>query len=290
MVSRRVSFLTLLLMACGEPPEVAEPIPADGLPASVEGLLFGTSDTCRDDADCRSGSCLYGMCAGLLSVDEPWRVESIAKRLETAVPATLRPRVTELLVATMSRAELGQNSRARAAHALGQLPWPGHRDALEAALDSAPAAVAEIIALDLMASSPPKRALELVIELLKSNETPRIVEALRALGRSASPDALVPLLENLSTDLDLEGQRAAISGLEAFGDKRAIRPLVRHLTLGPEPLADEIARGLRTLTGASFGPMPLAWDEWVAQHPPPTPPGYEPRTHRSEDDLDLPTP
>ncbi len=281
---------TLAFKACGEPPEAAAPVPAEGLTAVIEGLLFGTSETCRDDADCRSGACLYGMCAGLLSVDERARLESIALRLDKEVPVELRRRVTDVLVATMQREELGQNSRARAALALGHLHWDGHRPALEAALSKAPAALAEVIALELMTPPPPKTALELVVELARSTEVARAVEALRALGGSASPEALLPLLESLSPDLDLEVQRAAIAGLSLLGDKRAIRPLVRHLTLGPEPLADEIALGLRGLTGEAFGPLPLAWDDWVSRNTLPEPPPYEPRTHRSEDDLDLPTP
>lgn len=284
--------LVSLVCACGEPPgdSVASQTAA-AMPQSVEGLLFGSSEGCNEDPDCPSGACIYGMCAGLLSVDQRWQVESIARRLASRLASdpALGAMLEDALKRLITQPDLGLNSRGRAAQGLAELRLPGGRAALVEALASAPPPLDAVIALELM-DDPPPRALALAFELARGTDLSRAVEALRALGTSRRPEALVPLLEALSPDIDLELQRAAVAGLASLGDRRAIRPLVRHLSLGPEPVADEVALALRKLTDQAFGPDPLAWDTWLVRNAPPEPPLFEPRVHRSEDDLELPTP
>jgi len=282
-----------------------EPLPADGRPPpGVEAMLFGGSRGCRDDADCESGMCTYGrLCMGLVTADELWRVERIGERVRARLELQpeLRPLVTSLLASVVTREEMGLSFRGRAVRALGQLVGPegANADAVLAELRRlivvSPASVAEVAAITL-ARLGDATGLDIVLALTEDRREASACEALRVLGLGARHgeatrvEALTTLLAAMSPDVDLELQRAAIAGLGALGDRRAIRPLAAHLATGPESLADEVADTLRAITGAAIGPDPLRWDAWVAANGPPEPPPYTLRGHDSLDDIDLPTP
>jgi len=304
-------LFTLMHSACGDKPAdpVIEPLPANVFSPSTEALLFGSSTRCREAQDCDSHACLFGACAGLITVDEPWLTAVVGERLRLHLAS--RPGVEERLVPILSQMLADDDSglafRGRAARALGEIASPAALDALEARLASAPGSLAEVIAVTLARQGRAAGA-DLLIELAASETSARAIESLTALGglssnaASASPireAAFLTLLSALSADIDLELNRAAIRSLTRFGDPRAILPLRRFLVSGPESLADEAAAALRKLTNpnndpnheaASLGPDPRRWDAYLDQHRPPEPPAYTPRTHRSEDDLDLPTP
>ena len=280
-----------------------EPLPSDGRPPpTFEAMLFGGQARCENDADCASGICRFGrFCDGLVTADEPWRTEKIGLRVRErlAIQPELRPLATSLIASIVMREEMGIAGRGRAARALGQIVEPGGAGAQEVVAELqrliaiSPATIAEVAALSL-ARLGDGTGLEIVMALTESPRAPSSIEALRLLGSGArgSKDdtALKTLLAHVSSDVDLERQRAAIVGLAALGDKRAIRPLVAHLATGPDALAETLAATLRSLTGATLGPDTLAWDEWVSQHAPPAAPAYTPLGHNSIDDIDLPTP
>ncbi len=306
--------LVMIGSACTAEPAgpVVEALPSAGFSPATEALLFGSSTRCRQAQDCDSHACLFGSCAGLITVDEPWLTATVGERLRLHLAS--RPGVEERLVPMLSQMLADESSglafRGRAARALGEINSPASLNSLEAYLVSAPGPLAEVIAVILAQRGRPA-GVELLIELAVSDTSARAIEALTALGGlAASPNtaspasttretAFIALLSALSPDIDLELNRAAIRSLARFGDPRAIRPLRRFLVTGPESLADEVAAALRKLTNpgndtahaaASLGPDPRRWDAYLDQHRPPEPPAYVPRTHRSEDDLDLPTP
>jgi len=251
-------------------------------------------------------------------------------RERLALQPELRPLVTSLLVSVVAREEMGFAFRGRAVRALGELvqvdgpavqasqslarpavqaspspPMPVPSPPTEIAavvaelvllLRNQPASIAEVAALTL-ARLGDATGLDIVLALTESPRLASACEALRLVGSGArggtlemKTEALTRLLATLSPDVDLELQRAAISGLGTLGDPRAIRPLAAHLVTGPEALADEVAASLRALSGQSLGPDTLAWDAWVASASPPAPPPYTLRGHNSLDDIDLPTP
>lgn len=300
--------LSLLFAGCTKslPPSLgmtAEPLPADGRPPpTFEAMLFGGQARCEDDVDCASGICRFGhFCDGLVTADELWRTELIGARVRErlALQPELRPIATSLIASIVQREEMGIAGRGRAARALGQLAEPGGAGAQEVVAELqrlvaiSPATIADTCALSL-ARLGDGTGLELVAALTESPRAASSIEALRMLGsgarRTGTDTALTTLLAHLSSNLDIERQRAAIVGLGALGDKRAIRPLVAHLATGPEALAETLAATLRTLTGATLGPDTLAWDAWVSEHAPPVAPAYTPLGHDSIDDIDLPTP
>lgn len=318
------AFFTLALAACGSEPPPApglqiEPLPtgaeAGRPPPAVEAMLFGGTRGCREDADCESNACVFGACAGLVTADELWRVERIAERVRQrlALQPELFPLVADLLADVATREEMGLAFRGRTVRGLGalvQAPAPGAPGApadpraverrqrvlahLEKLLVTSPSPVAEVAAITLARLGDASGG-ELVIALTEAEREATALEALRVLGHARGDPAfttaaLVALLSALSPDLDLELQRAAIAGLAALADRRAIRPLATHLALGPEAIAHEVAAALRALSGLLLGPDPLAWDAALAQDPPPAPPPYTPRGHDSLDDIDLPTP
>lgn len=315
-----IGALVLGGAACGKEVAPPEPIPAEGLPPTIEEMIFGSSRGCRDGLDCASGACSFGACRGMVSTDEPWRVENIAQKLADRIEKEplLAPRVVATLSAIAQNEEERVAIRGRAVSALGVVVQPptssqtGPADPLKAAvvaelkelLPKAPAAVGEVIAATLARLGDPS-GVELLVMLAGSERLPVALDATRALGalgraepRAAlSDEVLVTLLSAVSVDLDLELQRAAIEALGDLGDARAMVPLARHLTAGPEALAEVGAQALTKLVpklGADLSPPsgsdPLRWDAWLTAHRPPAPPPYSPRGHDSVDDIDLPTP
>lgn len=302
--------LLAVLGACARevpPPPGLEPEPLgeDGrLPPGVEAMIFGSARGCRDDLDCESNACVFGTCAGLLTADEPWRMARIGARLRERLAR--QPELADTLTALMgevaTKDEMGLPFRGRVMRALGQI-WPEGAAApaiatLRALLPKSPAAVAEVAAVTLARLGDASGA-DLVIELAHGDRLASACDALEALGHIAhvaapgaqSADGALPeLLATLSPGLDLELQRAALDGLGAARDPRAIRPLVGYLTTGPEPLADRAAEVLRQTTGQSFGPDALAWDRWLSTAQVPAPPAFVPRGTDSSTDIDLPTP
>ncbi len=311
----------LQLAACGKDAPAPlglsiEPLPADGRPPpAFEAMLFGGTRGCRENADCESSVCSFSACVGLVTADELWRIERIGVRVRErlALQPELRPLVTSLLDSVVAREEMGFPYRGRAIRALGELVDPATSAPADIAavvaslklhLTTQPSAIAEIAALTL-ARLGDASGLDIVIALTESTRAASACEALRILGTGArgaqagvaapgseatKTEALTTLLATMSPDVDLELQRAAIEGLAALADQRAIRPLAAHLATGPEALADEVAATLRALTGQTLGPDTLAWDAWVASARPPAPPPYALRGHDSLDDIDLPTP
>jgi len=313
VVTFRMLPLVLLLGAVGcgkEKPAplglAIEALPGDGRPPpAFEAMLFGGQRGCREDSDCESSVCSFSACVGLVTADELWRMERIGVRVRErlALQPELRPLVTSLLGSVANREEMGFAFRGRAVRALGELVDPATSPpaqvaevvaALKLHLIGAPASIAEVAALTL-ARLGDATGIDIVMALTESTRQASACEALRLLGHArgdeaTTTEALTTLLATLSPDVDLELQRAAIDGLAALADARAVRPLAAHLTTGPESLADEVAKALRRLTGASLGPDALAWDAWVANAKPPAPPTYTLRGHDSLDDIDLPTP
>lgn len=302
-----IALLALVATACepaAPPTRAPEPLPASGLPASTEALLFGTATRCNLATECESGACVFGACAGLITVDEPALTDVVGARLREHLART--PGLAERLVPTLSvmvtDEEAGLPFRGRAARTLAQIGSPAALTELERRLPESPGSLADLIAV-LLADHGRPDGLDRVVELSRSPSTARSVEALRALGGlgAAPPDArdvaLVELLSALSPDVHLEENRAAIDGLARLNDPRALTPLRRFLVAGPDALAHETARAMRALSApkaglavASLGPDPRRWDAHFAAHPPPAPPAFTPRRHDSEDDLDLPTP
>ncbi|MCA9515936.1 MAG: HEAT repeat domain-containing protein [Myxococcales bacterium] len=290
--SLAAALAVLALGACSEAPQAEPalpPLPAgDALPPDVEGMLFGSPDACSNDDVCVSGVCYYGACGGLLSVDSRWMQERIAATLKDRVDRQppLRERVVHDLGRVLRRKSAELPFRARVVVGLEVL---GAADVLADALPDLPEPVAEIAAPSL-ARLGRAEGLAHTLALTESDALPTAVEALRALGESHLPDALLGLLRALGPSLDTEIQVAAVEALGALGDKRAIGPLVAYLRDAPDSLVVPVVRALRTLSGAALGADRDAWDAWVAKNPPPAAPPFTPREPSSEDDLGLPTP
>lgn len=278
--------------ACADAPEGPPPPPplppGDALPPDVEGILFGSPDACSNDDVCASGVCYYGACGGLLSVDSRWMQERVATTLKGRIERQppLRERVVADLGRVLRRKSAEFPFRARVIVGLEVL---GAGDVLAEALPDLPEPVAEVAApaLTRMGRS---EGLAHTLALTESDALPTAVEALRALGQSRQPDALLGLLRALGPDLDVELQVAAVQALGVLGDKRAIRPLVSYLHDAPDMVVVPVIRALRALTGAAIGGDGAAWDAWVTSHAPPEAPPFTPREPSSEGDLDLPTP
>ena len=286
--------LALTLLGCGptapEPPPV-EPLPEGNLlPEEVEGIVFGSPKACREDADCPSGVCYYGACGGLLTVDTRWMQEVVASTLATRAEAQpgLRERLVWHLARVLGRPRTESAFRARCVVGLERL---GAAGPLRDALADLPEDVEGAAAMALARLGDPA-GLDLTLALTEDDRPAVAAEALRALGASKGPDAeaLRGLLRTLNPDLDGDLVRAALDGLAALGDRRAVAPLVAFLALAPDFLALRTAVTLRTLTGASLGADAQAWASWLAAHPQPAPPPYTLRAYRSEDDIGLPSP
>lgn len=288
-----------LLMSCQDAETPApEPLLPSGLTASTEALLFGSPTRCNTATECDSGACVFGACAGLITVDEPWLSAVVGEKLRQHLAANpgLAERLVPMLSLMTTDREAGLPFRGRAARALAEIGTQGALDELERRLPESPSSLAELIAT-LLATQDRHAGLDIVVELSRSKTTARAIEGLRALGGLHSGDArdiaLIELLSALSPDLHLEECRAALDGLTRLNDPRAILPLRRFLVAGPDNLAQETARALRALVGPgaeTLGTDPHAWDTLFETKAPPAAPEYTPRRHESEDDLDLPTP
>ena len=286
-----IALAAALLSCRAEAPATTSRLPVppgDAIPADLEAMLYGSTQSCMRQADCPGGVCFYGSCLGLLIAEQRWMQEAITAELVDALAGTpeLRPRVVRRLVDVLDRASTDLSFRARALiplEALGELE-PIRRalemgdERLEAAAAMALARLGEPAGFPLTAA-------------LTEHTSPVVAaEAIRALGRSGEPAALEPLLRNLAPDLDGALSRAAVHALGELGDARAIRPLVGFLEDGPEFLSHRIVSALRRLSGARLGNDLAAWRAWVAEHAPPEPPPWRPREVGGGDDLGLPTP
>ena len=310
----RAFVVLAFVTACSDapPPSMSEALPPSGLPATTEELLFGSPTRCDAPSECVSGACVFGTCAGLVTVDEPWLSAAVGERLRQQIARIpgLAERLVPLFSAMTMDEEAGLPFRGRAARALSEIGTPEAIAELERRSRDASGSLGELMAV-LLASHDNPAGLDVVIELTRSKTTARAIEALRALGGLKTPGvahelALTELLASLSPDIHLEESRAALDGLARLGDPRALVPLRRFLVAGPDGLAHETARAMRVLAGdagmlggdtqakdtaaARLGVDPRRWDELFSRHAPPAPPPYTPRRHESEDDLDLPTP
>ncbi|MCB9728951.1 MAG: HEAT repeat domain-containing protein [Deltaproteobacteria bacterium] len=284
----------LALAACdamteapAEPP--AEPLPpGTALPPDVDAMLYGNGKNCRQDDECPGDVCYFGACVGMLVVDQRWMQEQVSERLAAAAQRSpeLRDRIVLHLVRVLERDDTDLAFRARALLPLERL---GALDPLRAALDSPLEPLADAAALALARAGDP-RGVPRARALTESEDTAVAAEALRALGRSRSPEALVPLLRTLEPALDGALLRSALDGLAALGDPRAIRPLIDFLPGSPDYLRWRVVHTLRELTGAALGLDGAPWRAWLAEHPQPPAPAWTPRPFSAEQDLGLPTP
>ena len=285
----------LALAACGGgAPAATTPTAAlpEGnlLPEEIETIVFGSTSGCRDDADCASRICYYGACGGLLTVDTRWMQDTIADTLAQLADQRpqLRDRIVWNLARILTRPRTDAAFRARCVVGLERF---GARAPLEDAIQAAgvPDSVQgeAAIALTRLGDA---AGLPLTLALTEDDSVPTAVEALRALGVSKLPDALVGLLRTLNPDLDADLVRAAVDGLGDLGDPRAIAPLVTFLPRAPDFLVVRVSRALRQLTGTVLGEDVAAWQAWVAAHPPPPAPPYTLRAYRTEVDIGLPPP
>lgn len=262
--------------------------PGDTLPPAVDAMMYGSAQACRVDADCPGRVCYYGSCVGLLIVDQRWMQEAIAAEIKAAVTRreALRPRVVGHFERVLQRTDTDLAFRARAVVALEAL---GATEPLRVALGDPDERLQSAAALAL-ARLGEADGVPLVRALTEHDETAIACEALRALGDSKSPDALVPILRSLNPSFDGMVLRSAVDGLRRLGDIRATRPLVDLLTVGPEYLDLVIVDTLRVLTGATVGRDTDGWRSWVDEHNPARPPEFEVRAFDAEADLGLPTP
>ena len=289
-----LSFLALALCsftsADAEPePRAKAPLPpGDALPIALDAMLYGNAQTCRDDTQCPGAVCYYGACIGTLVVDQRWMQEAINARIVAAVgeDEELRRRVNLHLERVLSRSDTDLAFRARSLLVLEAL---GARAPLRRALEDPNEALQAAAALGL-ARLGFEEGLPLTSALTEHEQLGVASEALRALGTSQLPEALAPLLRTLNSDLDATLLRAALAGIAAHGDRRAIGPLRAWLDRAPEYLHHEILATMRDVTGTSIGKDLAAWDGWIAENPPPEPPAYTLRTFLADEDLGLPTP
>jgi hypothetical protein len=98
------------------------------------------------------------------------------------------------------------------------------------------------------------------------------------------------LLRALNPSLDGVVLTAALGGLEALNDQRAVHVLVDWLKRAPDYLKLDTVKVLRALTGQTMGPEVPAWTTWIATAKIPKPPTFEPRDHNPHIELGLPTP
>ena len=256
--------------------------------ALIQGTLFGSREPCREPGDCVVGLCHYGACNGLMYVERPWMQHALAEQMDSLTQARPVPRaaLTQQLTSILSRQDTDLAARARAVRGLEAL---GAKDPLAQALPTAPEAIAEAISLALCRLGD-DRGLPHTAALTEDPARPIAIEALHALGDSALPDALAPLLRTLHPSLDQALVRGALEGLRRLGDRRAIGPLVAFLDAAPEPLAIRTERVLASLTGQHLGGDSAAWRAWLKDHPAPPAPPFEPRVFDPAEDIGLPAP
>ena len=283
----------LLLGCAGEETAAIAPTPpslppGDALPTEIDAMLYGSAQTCRTNNECPGAVGYYGACIGLLVVDQRWMQESIVERVVESVSdhEELRERVIMHLDRVLKRPDTDLAFRARALLPLEAL---GAQESLNRALKDPEERLQAAAALALTRSGSPK-ALTLVGALSEDKQPAVAAEALRALGKSRLPDALVPLLRTLNADLDASLLRAALGGLALHGDLRAMKPLRAWVDRAPEYLHHEILATMRAISGAKVGNDLDAWDRWLEQHAPPDPPAYTTRVFLADDELGLPTP
>ncbi|MEZ4264738.1 MAG: hypothetical protein R3F39_00045 [Myxococcota bacterium] len=262
--------------------------PGDALPPEIDAMLYGNGQNCRQDSECPGEVCYFGACVGMLVVDQRWMQEQVVDRMleDSAASPELRERMVTHLVRVVQRKDTDLAFRARALLPLQRL---GALEPLRAALASPEDALADAAALGL-ARLGDAAGVARTRALTESDDLAVASEALRALGASGSPDALVPLLRTLEPALDATLLRSALDGLGALGDPRAIAPLIDFLSVAPDYLRWRVARTLRQLSHASLGLDEPAWRTWAASHPQPAAPVYSLRSFSAEDDLGLPTP
>lgn len=254
----------------------------------LNAMLFGTADECIRDDDCASNVCYYGGCVGALVVDPRWLQEQIGVRLADHVGRY--PELREPAIARVQEVFARKNTDvAYRARALLALEWLQAKEALADALKVRDERIQAAAALSLTRLGDP-RGLDLAAALSEHEQRSVAVEALRALGKSKRPEALVPLLRVLNPELDREYLVAGIEGLVDLQDPRGIRPLVALLERAPEYLHHRIVRGLRALTKAGLGKDPEAWTRWVREQRPPAAPEVELRRYESEEDFGIPSP
>ena len=262
--------------------------PGDALPASVESMLYGSTQSCGRDTECPGRVCFYGSCIGLLIAEQRWMQDAITSRLVDTldVNVALRPRVVARLVAVLDRQETDLAFRARALIPLEAL---GEASIIRRALAMGDERLEAAAALALTRLGDPE-GLPLAQALTEHTSPVLAVEAVRALGASELAQALPALLRNLAPDLDGALLRAVVDALGELGDPRAVRPLVTFLQDGPDFLRHRIVTALRRLTRAPVGSKPADWVAWVADHAPPEPPAYVLRDQQVDDGLGIPSP
>jgi hypothetical protein len=262
--------------------------PGDALPNSIDAMLYGSAQTCLADAECPGKVCYYGACIGLLVVDQRWMQMAITERVVAAVTSreALRPRVIKQLDRVLDQPEADLAFRARALLPLERL---GSEASLERALQDPDERLQAAAAMGLTRLGSAK-GLTLTQALTEHPLQAVAMEALRALGTSQLPEALPALLRTLNAELDPALLRAALAGLQAHGDARAMRPLTDWLDHAPEYLHHEILASMRSISGETIGYDTPAWRAWIAEHNPPPPPAYTLRVFAADDDLGLPTP
>jgi len=249
------------------------------------------------ESSCESGICEYNMCVPLARLDAPWQVPVVIARLKALAAkspdaAALEARAVAIL-ADLVDTGAALAFRARALHGLEEL---GARDEIIKRFSALPLALQGQAAISL-ARLGDATGIELCIALTEDEDMPVVLEAIRALGtyalkhQGAGPDVLPTLLAFLSPDIDLQLQRATLAALREAKDARAMGPLVAYLEQGPDALADQTGFALDAISGTRQAADVAVWQRWLAAHPAPAAPAYEPKRGRaSSDDIELPEP
>ena len=262
--------------------------PGEGLPPTLDAMLYGASQGCIKDSDCPGDVCYFGACIGLLVVDQRWMQEAITARLLERAPegSALRERVQTHLKRVLDRSGSDLAFRARALVPLGAMgALPPLKKALSDPDERLQAAAA--IALTRLGDTD---GLRLTSALTEDPQPSVAAEALRALGRSQHPDALMPILRTLNADLDPALLRSALKALADHADLRSMKALRDWWPRAPEYLHHNILDTMRRISGANIGNDEKAWEAWFREHAPPDPPPFTPRVFRADADLGLPTP
>lgn len=105
-----------------------------------------------------------------------------------------------------------------------------------------------------------KRFMKPIIELLEDNEDDIRIEAIEALGKIGSREAIEPLLNFLSKDSNdiYREKKAAIEALGKIGRKESIQPLLKILSEDPkEIMREEALKALELINDTSIAPVLL---------------------------------
>jgi HEAT repeat protein len=225
-------------------------------------MLYGAPRPCREDAQCPGKVCTFGVCLGLIQLDERWTQETVLEELRRRLQGQDEARATviAMLEEELDRRESDVAYRARALLGLERL---GARAPIAKALGDREEPLQEAAALALVRLGDP-RGLGLTAALTEHDAEALACEAILALGQSGLPDALPHLLGLLSPELPRERVRGAVLALARLRDRRAIGPLVGFLETGPETLALSVVETLRVLSGARIGQDGAAWRAWLA--------------------------